>query len=78
MLEGRRVQGPGEVVLRRDYAREHGARVGDTMEAGDRSLRVVGIAATAGSADGAWADPADVLGLGHSRAAGARTASPCG
>jgi putative ABC transport system permease protein len=63
ILEGRRVSGPGEVVLRRDYAREHGARVGDTLVARDRRLRVVGIGATAGSTDGGWADPADVLGL---------------
>ena len=50
-------------MLRRDYARDHGARVGDTIAAGDRRLRVVGIGATAGSSDGGWADPADVLGL---------------
>src|SRR4051812_45175277 len=31
ILEGRRVHGPGEVVLRRDYAREHRARLGDTI-----------------------------------------------
>ena len=63
ILEGRRVAGPGEVVLRRDYVREHNARVGDTIAAGDRRLRVVGIGATAGSSDSGWADPADVLGL---------------
>jgi putative ABC transport system permease protein len=60
------VNGPGEVVLRRDYAREHGARLGDTIAAADRRLRVVGIGATAGSTDGGWADPADVLGLASS------------
>ena len=53
-------------MLRRDYARDHGARVGDTIAAGDRRLRVVGIGATAGSSDGGWADPADVLGLASS------------
>jgi putative ABC transport system permease protein len=67
ILEGRAIHGPGELVLRRDYAREHGAELGDTIVAGTgaapRELRVVGIGATAGSTDGGWADPADVLGL---------------
>src|SRR3954447_9989872 len=52
ILEGRRIRGPGEVVLRRDWAREHGARIGGTIVAGDRELKVVGIGSTAGSTDG--------------------------
>src|SRR4051795_3921049 len=44
ILAGRRVRGPGEVVLHRGYARDHGVKVGDTIVAGARSLRVVGIA----------------------------------
>src|SRR4051794_396382 len=63
ILDGRRVRGPGEVVLHRGYARDHGVKVGDTIVAGARSLRVVGIASTAGSGDGGWADPADVRAL---------------
>src|SRR3954453_13803008 len=61
ILEGRRIHGAGEGVLRRDWAREHGARIGVTIVAGDRELKVVGIGSTAGSTDGGWADPADVL-----------------
>src|SRR4051812_46338390 len=60
ILDGRRVRGPGEVVLQRAYARDHDARVGDATVAGARALRVVGIASTVGSTDGGWADPADV------------------
>jgi putative ABC transport system permease protein len=67
ILEGRAAHRPGELVLQRDYAREHGLALGATIAAGTgtarRDLRVVGIGATAGATDGGWADPADVLGL---------------
>jgi putative ABC transport system permease protein len=63
ILEGRRINGPGEVVLQHAWAREHDVRIGATLAAGDRALKVVGIGAAAGSDDGGWADPADVLGL---------------
>ncbi|MEO8690438.1 MAG: ABC transporter permease, partial [Solirubrobacteraceae bacterium] len=67
ILDGRTARGPGEVVLPREFARGHGIRVGDTLAAGvgttRRNLRVVGLGSAAGSGDGAWADPADVLGL---------------
>jgi putative ABC transport system permease protein len=66
ILEGRRIRGPGEVVLARGWAREHNVRLGATLVAADRPLKVVGIGSTAGSNDGGWADPADVLGLGSS------------
>ena len=66
ILEGRRIRGPGEVVLARGWAREHNVRLGATLVAGDRPLKVVGIGSTAGSNDGGWADPADVLGLASS------------
>ena len=65
ILEGRRIRGPGEIVLWRGYAREHAAAPGDTIAVGEgaaaRTLRVVGIGATTGSNDGGWADPADVV-----------------
>jgi putative ABC transport system permease protein len=64
ILEGRRIRGPGEIVLWRGYARDHAAAPGDTIDVGEgaaaRTLRVVGIGATTGSNDGGWADPADV------------------
>src|SRR3954468_12750113 len=63
ILEGRRIRGTGEVVLARAWAREHNVRLGATIVAGDRPLNVVGLGSTAGSNDGSWADPADVLGL---------------
>ena len=67
ILEGRAGRAPGEVVLQREFARGHGVDVGDTIMAGSgtvrRELVVVGIGASAGSTDGGWADPADVLGL---------------
>ena len=67
ILEGRAGRAPGEVVLPREFARGHGVAVGDTITAGGgtvpRELQVVGIGASAGSTDGGWADPADVLGL---------------
>jgi putative ABC transport system permease protein len=63
ILEGRRINGPGEVVLQQAWAREHDVRVGGTLVAGDRALKIVGIGAAAGSNDGGWADPADVRGL---------------
>src|SRR5215207_5398819 len=72
ILQGRRIGGPGEVVLWRGYARDHGVTPGDTIvvggESAARRLRVVGIGATTGSNDGGWADPADVLGLASSAA----------
>jgi len=67
ILAGRAGRAPGELVLQREFAREHGITVGDTLAAGvgttRRDLRVVGIGAAAGSTDGGWGDPADVLGL---------------
>jgi putative ABC transport system permease protein len=67
ILDGRAARGPGEVVLHREFARGHGIAVGDAIAAGvgttRRDLRVVGIGAAAGSTDGGWGDPADVLGL---------------
>jgi putative ABC transport system permease protein len=68
ILEGRAARGPGELVLSRQFVREHGAAVGDVVAAGSgagrRELRVVGIGATAGTAGGGgWADPADVRAL---------------
>ena len=67
ILEGRAGRAPGELVLQRDYAREHGLALGATVAAGSgtarRELRVVGIGATAGATDGGWADPADVRAL---------------
>jgi putative ABC transport system permease protein len=60
ILEGRRIRGRGEVVLRREWAKEHDVRVGGTIVAGGVPLKVVGIGSTVGSTDGGWADPADV------------------
>ena len=75
ILDGRAGRAPGEVVLQREFAREHGVALGDTLAAGvgttRRELRVVGIGATAGSTDGGWVDPADVLGLATTDAAAA-------
>src|SRR4051794_5342163 len=63
ILEGRRIRGTGEVVLARGWAREHTVRLGATVVAGGRPLKVVGVGSTAGSNAGGWADPADVLAL---------------
>jgi putative ABC transport system permease protein len=67
ILDGRRTRGPGEIVLWRGYARDHGVRVGETILVGGgraaRTLRVVGIGSTTGSNDGGWVEPADVLAL---------------
>ena len=84
ILEGRRIRGPGEIVLWRGYAREHAAAPGDTIQVGEgaaaRTLRVVGIGATTGSNDGGWADPADVArgraGRRSRRASASRSGSP--
>ena len=54
-------------MLQREFAREHGVAVGDTLMAGGgtrgASCAWSASAPTAGSTDGGWADPADVLGL---------------
>src|SRR3954452_6992693 len=66
ILEGRRIRGTGEVGRARGWAREHTVRLGATIVAGGRPLKVVGVGSTAGSNDGGWADPADVRGLASS------------
>ena len=70
ILEGRRIRGPGEIVLWRGYARDHAVAPGDSIVVGEgaaaRSLRVVGVGATTGSNDGGWADPADVAAVAPS------------
>ena len=78
ILEGRRIRGPGEVVLARGWAREHGVRLGATIGAGDRRLKVVGIGSTAGSERRRLGRPGRRPRAGDRASAGSATASRCG